>query len=92
MKRLYRIVLLIIVLIFLSTYSPSGSNLIVQKNNTFLKIQKIEIVNNSLIKNTEIKEKLSKFKKEIKKDTLLISTFKKKTVSNIKSKLINYVS
>ena len=60
MKKLYRIVLLIIVFIFLSTYSPSGFNLILQKNNTFLKIQKIEIVNNSLIKDSEIKEKLSK--------------------------------
>ena len=60
MKKLYRIVLLIIVLIFLSTYSPSGLNLILQKDNTFLRIQKIEIVNNSLIKNNEIKEKLSK--------------------------------
>ena len=60
MKKLYRIVLLVIVLIFLSTYSPSGFNLISKKDNTFLKIQKIEIVNNSLIKNTEIKEKLSK--------------------------------
>ena len=60
MKKLYRIVLLIIVLIFLSTYSPSWLNLIIQKDNTFLKIQKIEIVNNSLIKNSEIKEKLSK--------------------------------
>ena len=60
MKKLYRIVLLIIVFIFLSTYSPSGFNLILQKNNTFLKIQKIEIVNNFLIKDSEIKEKLSK--------------------------------
>ena len=60
MKKLYRILLLIIVLIFLSTYNPSEFNLILQKNNTFLKIQKIEIVNNSLIKDSEIKEKLSK--------------------------------
>ena len=60
MKKLYRIILLILVFIFLSTYSPSGFNLILQKNNTFLKIQKIEIVNNSLIKDSEIKEKLSK--------------------------------
>ena len=60
MKKLYRIVLLIIVLIFLSTYNPSGFNLILQKNNTFLKIQKIKIVNNFLIKDSEIKEKLSK--------------------------------
>ena len=60
MKKLYRIVLLIIVLIFLSTYNPSEFNLILQKNNTLLKIQKIEIVNNFLIKDSEIKEKLSK--------------------------------
>ena len=60
MKKLYRILLLIIVLIFLSTYNPSEFNLILQKNNTFLKIQKIEIVNNFLIKDSEIKEKLSK--------------------------------
>ena len=60
MKKLYRIVLLIIVLIFLSTYNPSGSSLILQKNNTFLKIQKIEIINNFLIEDSKIKERLNK--------------------------------
>jgi cell division septal protein FtsQ len=60
MKKLYRIVLLILVLIFLSTYSPNKFDLILEKNNTFLKIQKIKIVNNFLIKSSEIKEKLSK--------------------------------
>jgi len=60
MKKLYRIVLLIIVFIFLSTYNPSGLNLILQKKNTFLEIQKIKIINNFLIKDNEIKEKLSK--------------------------------
>ena len=60
MKKLYRIVLLILVLIFLSTYSPNKFDLILEKNNTFLKIQKIKIVNNFLIKNSEIKEKLGK--------------------------------
>ena len=60
MKKLYRIVLLIIVFIFLSTYNPSGFNLILQKNNTFLEIQKIKIVNNFLIKDSAIKEKLNK--------------------------------
>ena len=60
MKKLYRILLLIIVLIFLSTYNPSEFNLILHKNNNFLKIQEIEIVNNFLIKDSEIKEKLSK--------------------------------
>ena len=66
MKKLYRIVLLIIVLIFLSTYSPSEFNLILKKDNAFFKIQKIEITNNSLIKSGEIKEKLGKiYKKNI---------------------------
>ena len=59
MKKLYRIVLLIIVLIFLSSYNPIEFNLILKKNNTFLKIQKIKIVNNFLIKNSEIEKKLS---------------------------------
>jgi len=60
MKKLYRIVLLAIALIFLSTYSPSGFDLTLQKKNTFLKIQKIEIVNNFLVKDSKIKEKLNK--------------------------------
>jgi cell division septal protein FtsQ len=47
------------VLIFLSTYSPNEFNLILEKKNTFLKVQKIMIVNNFLIKNNEIKEKLN---------------------------------
>ena len=45
-----------------------------------------------LIKKDEIKEKLNKFKGEIKKNILKISTLDKKTISDIKSKLINYVS
>ena len=59
MKKLYRIVLLITVLIFLSTYSPSEFNLALEKNNAFLKIEKILIVDNFLIKNSKIEEKLS---------------------------------
>ena len=59
MKKLYRIVLLIIVLIFLSSYNPIEFNLISEKNNAFLKIQEIKVVNNFLIKDSEIKEKLS---------------------------------
>ena len=51
---------IIIVLILLSTYNPNIFNLIFEKNNNFLKVQKINIVDNFLIKNSEIKEKLSK--------------------------------
>jgi len=45
-----------------------------------------------LIRKEKIEEKLVKFKKEINKDFLLMSTQDKKTVSIIKSKLINYAS
>ena len=45
-----------------------------------------------LIKKNEINEKLNKFKNEIKKNVLKISTLDKKTISDIKSKLISYVS
>ena len=45
-----------------------------------------------LIKKDEIKENLNQFKKKIKKKVLLISTLDKKALSDIKSKLISYVS
>ena len=59
MKKLHRIVLLVIALIFLSTYTPSRFDLISQKNNTFFKIQKIVIVNNLLIKEEDILSKIN---------------------------------
>ena len=45
-----------------------------------------------LIEKDQIKKKLSIFKKEINKNAMAMSTLDKKTVSDIKSKLINYVS
>ena len=60
MKKLYRIALLLIVLIFLSTYNPNKFGLILEEKNTFFEIKNIKIVNNSLIKKNEILEKLSK--------------------------------
>ena len=59
MKKIYRIVLLLVVFIFLSTYNPKNLDLVTEKNNTFFKIKNIEILNNFLIKNSEIEEKLS---------------------------------
>ena len=69
MKKFYRIFLLVIALIFLSTYTPSGFNLISKKNNTFFKIKKVEVVNNFLVKESEIKNKL---KKILEKNIFLI--------------------
>jgi len=45
-----------------------------------------------LIEKDQIKKKLSNFKQEINKNAIVMSTLDKKTVSDIKSKLINYVS
>jgi len=45
-----------------------------------------------LITENQIKKKISVFKKKIDKNIISMSTMDKKTVSNIKSKLINYVS
>ena len=59
MKKFYRIALLVIALIFLSTFNPKELNLISEKDDSFFKIKKIEIKNNLLINKNEIKEKLS---------------------------------
>ena len=59
MKKLYRIIILLAALIFLTTYSPSGFNHFPKKKNLFLKIQNIEIINNHLINENEIVEKLA---------------------------------
>ena len=59
MKKHFRIILLFIVLIFLSTYTPNTLNKTQKKDNNFFKISKIEILNNNLIKQNEIKKNLS---------------------------------
>ena len=58
MKKIYRIFLSIIILIFLSSYNPNEFNLNLKKNNNFLQIKKMEIINNYLIKESDIAEKL----------------------------------
>ena len=45
-----------------------------------------------LIEKNQIKKKISIFKEEIDKNVIFMSTLDKKTISDIKSKLINYVS
>ena len=60
MKKLYRIPLLLIAFIFLSTYNPNKFGLTLEEKYTFFEIKNIKIVNNFLIKKSEIKEKLSK--------------------------------
>ena len=59
MKKFYRVFLLLAMLIFLTTYSPSEFNVFSKKENLFFKIQNIEIVNNQIINQNEITEKLA---------------------------------
>ena len=59
MKKLYRIIILLAALIFLTTYSPNKFNVFPKKKNVFFKIQNIKIVNNRLIDENKIIEKLA---------------------------------
>ena len=58
MKKLYKIIILLVALLFLTTYSPKEFRVFSKKNNFFFEIQNIEVVNNHLIKESEIVEKL----------------------------------
>ena len=60
MIKIYKITLLVILLIFLSTFNSKDFNLLPKKDNTFLKIKNIEIKNNLLIHTHEIESKLKK--------------------------------
>ena len=56
MKKFYKVIILLIVLIFLTTYNPNEANISPKKNSSFFTIQNIEIVNNSLVQISEKKE------------------------------------
>ncbi len=60
MKKIYKIITLAVVFIFLTTYSPNALNVFPQKKNFLFKIQNIEITNNHLIDKKRIRKKLSK--------------------------------
>ena len=66
MKKFYRTTLLLILLIFLSTFNPMELDLISKKSDTLFKIKNIEIKNNLLIDKSELKKKLHNiYKKNI---------------------------
>ena len=71
MKKLYKIILLLTILIFLTTYSPDKIIFFNKSNNSFFKIQNIEITNNSKINETDIINKLNHI---YKKNILFISS------------------
>ena len=59
MIKFNRIFLLVLVLIFLSTYNPSKFHLVSKKDNNFFNIQNIKITNNFFIKENEFQKKLT---------------------------------
>jgi len=66
MKKFYRIFILLVALLFLTTFNPKELNHTVKKNDDFFKIKSVEIRNNLLIKETEIIQKLGNvYKKNI---------------------------
>ena len=64
MKKFYKIILLLIARIFLSTFNPREFNSVAKKTNALFKIENIEIKNNFLINKIEIEEKLDAIYKE----------------------------
>ena len=60
MKKIYKIFLLLITLIFLSTYSPITLKSNEEKKNLFFNIKNIKILNTRLVKEKTIKKKLNK--------------------------------
>ena len=64
-----------------------------QYSKKLIKKNEIIVLNKSdLLDKKELDEKYNKFKKKIKKNVNLMSTIDKKSVSEIKAKLLNYVS
>ena len=70
MKKIYKIILLLLSFIFLTTYTPNKILFFKENKNFFFNIKNIEISNNKIIKKTDIYEKLSKV---YKKNILFIS-------------------
>ena len=58
MKKFYRIIILLAVLIFLTTYNPTKFGTKPKKNDNFFKINNIIILNNRIIDDKKIEENL----------------------------------
>ena len=59
MRKLYKIILFLIALVFLSTFNPKYEDFISKKKITFFEIENIEIKNNSLVKKEEVINKIA---------------------------------
>lgn len=64
MKKIYKIFILLIALIFLTTYNPNNFNLEKKKKNFLFKIKNIEVLNNYRINKIDVLQKLNHIYKE----------------------------
>jgi len=80
MKIFYRIVILLITFLLLTTFNPSEIDFFPKKSKNYFSINKIEIINNNLISKNDINKKL---KHVYKKNILFID--KKQIVEPLKT-------
>ena len=59
MKKFYKVILLLIVFLFLSTFNPNKFIFSFKDDNKFFQIKKIIVENNLLIEKENIQEKLN---------------------------------
>ena len=59
MKKFYKVTLILILLLFLTTYNPSSLNIFPKDNDLLFKIQNIEVTNNKIINKDNIIKKLN---------------------------------
>ena len=66
MKKFYKIILLLLLFIFLSTFNPKELNFNSKKKDTLFRIQNVEIIGNFLIDKSEVEDRLNNiYKKNI---------------------------
>jgi len=58
MKKLSKIIILLLTLIFLTTFNPRHSNLFLEKNWFFFQVKKVDIVNYKLVSKNEVEKNL----------------------------------
>ena len=62
-------------------------------SNDLLKKEELIVLNKiDLLDEREVKEKFNDFKNKVKKNVMIMSTLNKESLSNVKAKLLNYVS
>ena len=75
MKKSYKIILLLAIFLLLTTYTPSEISIFKSEKNHLFKIKNIEIVNNQLVSDLEVSDKLQNIygKNKLERAPIIIS-------------------